>query len=248
MAHASPVELKRETVELNAVRLLVGAMAHDFNNLLTAISGHAALIEADAAPGSDVRQSATAILKAAEHAAGLAVKLQDISRRGKTRREPVDLHAVVAEVAVLLKPTIGAGIVVEQQLGAFNAATTGDPEQLHQMVLNLALNARDSMPEGGRLTFETRLADRLPAGAQNGSPAAGPWLVLAVRDTGHGIAEEIRARIFEPFFTTRAASGGTGLGLTVVAGVARRHKGHLEVESAPGQGSVFRVYLPVALH
>ena len=233
---------------MNAVRLVAGKMAHDFNNLLMAISGHAALLQADAAPGTEIHESATAILKAAEHASELAGKLLDISRRGKKRHEPVDLHALVAEVAVLLKPTTGANIIVEQRLEAPSAVTMGDPEQLHQMVLNLALNARDAMPNGGCLTFETRRVEHLPGDSGNGCPRPAQWLALSVRDTGPGIAEEIRGRIFEPFFTTREASGGTGLGLTVVAGVVGKLKGRLEVESAPGRGSIFRVFLPIASH
>ena len=228
-------ELEREVSELKAVSLLVGGLAHDFNNLLTAIAGHAALLEAEALPGSEVQESAGAILRAAEHASVLAQKLQGVARRGTSRREPVDLHRTIEEVAALVRPSRSGRIEIRKEFAAPAAITLADPEQMHQMLLNLALNAREAMPDGGVLTFSTSVQEG-PSGRR---------LVLAVRDTGCGMPPSDRQRIFEPFFTTRQRGGGTGLGLTVVSGIVKRHNGRIEVDSIEGAGSTFRIFLPL---
>jgi len=232
-------ELQRQEAELKALRLLVGGLAHDFNNLLTAISGHASLLEAAAAPGTDTHESATAILKAAEHAAAIAGKLQGLARRGGGHKVPVDLHEIIGEITRLLRPTTNGNIRIVERLEAPRAVTLGDPEQLYQVILNLALNARESMPQGGTLTFATWKEE--PAPGQNQAPR----LVVAVTDTGCGIPAADRERIFEPYYTARKPAAGSGLGLTVVAGIVSKHQGRVEVESEEGRGSVFRVYLPL---
>jgi signal transduction histidine kinase len=229
-------ELEREVSELKAVSLLVGGLAHDFNNLLTAIAGHAALLEAEAPPGSEVQESAGAILRAAEHASVLAQKLQGVARRGSSRREPVDLHRIIEEVAGLVRPSRNGRIEIRKEFTAPAAITLADPEQMHQMLLNLALNAREAMPDGGTLSFSTSVQEGPPTGRR---------LVLTVRDTGCGVPASDRQRIFEPFFTTRQRSGGTGLGLTVVSGIVKRHNGRIEVDSVEGAGTTFRIYLPL---
>ncbi|MCP5115330.1 MAG: hypothetical protein GY953_31260 [bacterium] len=226
--------LERELAELKGMRLLVGGLAHDFNNLLTAISGHASMVEAGSEEGSDSAESATAILKAAEHAAAIVAKLQGMSRRRQTKRVWVDLNEVVSEVTALLRPTTPDGIVIRQELRAKTAGTVADPDQMYQLVLNLALNGRDAMPEGGTLTFETAIDE------------GGSNVILEVRDTGKGVPEELRERIFEPFFTTRNDDGGTGLGLAVAAGIVKEHTGVIQVRTMPGEGSAFRVSLPLA--
>ncbi len=228
-------ELEREIAELKAVELLVGGLAHDFNNLLTAIAGHAALLEADAEPGSETAESTTAIRKATEHAAVIVGRLQDITHRGSIRREPVDLHETIGEVSALLKPMLNGNIRIEQDLVASGARTLGDPVQMHQLIVNLALNAADSMPDGGSLVFRTSLD-------QESDP---PQVVVAITDTGCGIPEENRERIFEPFFTTRESGKGTGLGLAVVSRIVKQHSGRIEVESGMGTGTTFRVYFPL---
>jgi len=238
-ATGGPGDLEREVAELRAVRLLVGGLAHDFNNLLTAISGHAALLEMEAGQDSEARESAAAILKASQHASALARKLQGIAEEGKRRREPVDLHQVVDEVSTLLKPTTNGDVEILHRFSSQEARIMADPVQIHQLVLNLALNARDSMPDGGQLTFETR---------RHTESVAEEHLVLSVRDTGCGIAHENLSRIFEPFFTDRSSGSGTGLGLSVVAGVVKKHRGRIQVESEPGCGSAFHVFLPLAAH
>jgi signal transduction histidine kinase len=227
------VLLERQVAELQAMRLLVGGLAHDFNNLITAIQGHASLITTESA-AAEVRESADVILQASEHATAIAKQLQSLVRKGPTKRERVDLHQTISEVATLIKPGTGGKIQIAQELNSASPITLADPEQMHQMLLNLALNARESMPEGGTLTFGT--VDE-PGTASN-------RLVVSVRDTGCGIPKADHERIFEPFFTT--GSTGTGLGLAVVAGIVRKHHGEIAVESSEGRGSCFQIRLPQA--
>jgi len=238
-------EAERAITDLHAFQLLIGGLAHDFNNLLTAIAGHAALIEADAVPDSEIHESSAAILRAIERASTISEKLQGIARGANRRQEPVDLHNIITEVSALLKPSMNGNIEVVQSFGTPSAWVTGDPSEIYHLVLNLALNARESMPRGGRLTFETRLSDLGPDDPADGwTPKQGVHALLSVRDTGCGIPSENHPRIFEPFFTDRKSGDGTGLGLTVVAGIVRKHQGRIRVESEEGRGSAFHVYLP----
>ncbi len=225
----------REAAEFAALRLLVGSLAHDFNNLLTTIAGHASLIEAEADPGSEVQESARAVVQAAERASRLVRELRHLVRPTPSQPRRVDLHEVISEVVDLIRPLAHNKVSIHLDFRAPAAVVQADPEQMHQMLLNLLLNARDAMPEGGVLTVETSLA---------GEPA--DRLTIAVRDTGCGIASEDLSRIFEPFFTTRKAQGGTGLGLAIVARIVKKHSGTITVESGPGRGSTFRVTLPAA--
>jgi signal transduction histidine kinase len=157
----------------------------------------------------------------------------------------VDLHRIITEVAGLLKPSMNGNIEVVQNFGAPSAWVTGDSSEIYHLVLNLALNARESMPKGGRLTFETRLSELGPDDSADGwTPKPGVHTLLSVRDTGCGIPAENHPRIFEPFFTDRKSDDGTGLGLTVVAGIVRKHQGCIRVESEEGRGSAFHIYLP----
>ena len=165
-------ELERQLAEWETVRLLVGGLAHDFNNLLTAIAGHASLLRGEARPGEEAHESATAILKATERAAAIAERLLGIARGGEMRKVAVNLHETIAEVSALLGPAAGGGIRIQQNLRAPAAMTLGDPDQIHQLILNLALNARDAMPEGGLLRFATEVSEP--------GPADGPYLVVSV--------------------------------------------------------------------
>jgi two-component system, cell cycle sensor histidine kinase and response regulator CckA len=225
--------LERQVAELQAMRLLVGGLAHDFNNLITAIQGHASLITAEG-PSGEVQDSAEVILQASVHATAIAKQLQNLVRNAPAKRKRVDIHRTISEVVTLIKPGTGDQIQITQELTSASPITVADPEQMHQMLLNLALNARESMPEGGTLTFRT----------VDEPGAAGNRLVVSVRDTGCGIPAADRQRIFEPFFTTGAA--GTGLGLAVVAGIVRKHQGNIKVESSEGRGSCFQIRLPLA--
>jgi len=211
---------------------LIGGLTHDFNNLLTAIGGHAALIEAEAEPGSETAESAAAILKATVHASAIAERLGNLARPKESKKVMVDLNTTVADVAALLRMTTSPAIEMRHELLAPAAVTLANPAQMHQLVLNLVLNAREAMPDGGLLTMET---------GQESSHA-----VLTVRDTGQGIAPEIRDHIFEPYVSTRRNREGSGMGLAVVAGIVERHGGTIHVESEPGSGTAIHIRLPRA--
>jgi len=215
------------------LRLLVGALAHDLNNVLAGILGHAATL---AAESGDPAPGAAAIQQAVERASSLTAQLLDLAGPEQRRSIPVDLDSIAREVAALVRDTTPASIRIELQLETGRGRVLGDPDQLHRMILNLALNARQAMPEGGALTLATRL----------GEGPRGPFVELAVCDTGHGIPESIRDRIFEPFFTTRGEENGSGLGLAIVHGIVRNHDGLIQVKSDPASGTTFLVRLPAA--
>jgi signal transduction histidine kinase/ActR/RegA family two-component response regulator len=237
-------EAQRQSQKLESIGLLAGGVAHDFNNLLVGILGYADLLGADAPPGSTTHEAATTISQAARRGAELTRQLLALARLGQHREERVDLHAVVTEAAKLLGRTLDKSIRLETRLHARARAVLGDPGQLQQVILNLAVNARDAMTAGGTLTLETATAE---IGEGNGIPglAPGEYVALHVTDTGVGIPREHLGRLFEPFFTTKPAGKGSGLGLATAFGIAKGHGGTIHVESEPGAGSRFVVYLPV---
>jgi signal transduction histidine kinase/CheY-like chemotaxis protein len=234
----------RQAQKLEAIGLLAGGVAHDFNNLLVGIIGYSDLLAESAEPGSLAEEASQVIGQAARRAAELTRQLLAFARKGKQRDEPVDLHALVEEVSRLLSRTLGKDIQVARRPGATNPCVVGDPGQLQQVVLNLVVNARDAMPQGGTLTLETsnRVLDEVRAAALGLPP--GEYTVLAVGDTGIGIAAAIRERIFEPFFTTKEGERGTGMGLAMVYGIVKNHGGAIRIDSVEGQGSRFEVWLP----
>jgi signal transduction histidine kinase len=219
-----------ETREAN-FRLFTRSLAHDFNNLISGILGHAELIRT-LASDAEIRDSASVILQAAERARQLVAQLLDSSQVDATEMVRVDLHETIREVASLLRGVLPPSITIRLALNAERVETVGDPGQLHHMLLNLALNAREAMPGGGEISFETADVSTTPPGVR-----------LTVRDTGCGIPPEIRARLFEPSFTTRP--GGSGMGLAIVDRVVQQHGGSIEVQSEVGAGSAFIVTLPL---
>jgi len=231
----------REAHKMEAVGQLAGGIAHDFNNLMTAILCHATLLKANAKT-PDNRDTADVIEKAARRAADLTSQLLGFARRGKHQDVPVDLRATVQSVIRLTSGTLDPRIHIDTNMPPEPVCTRGDPAQMEQIVLNLAVNARDAMPDGGRLTFSLEIADLAP-----GHPHAKPgkYVLLRVADTGCGIPEDLRQHIFEPFFTTKPQGKGTGMGLAMVYGIARNHGGWVEVQSEVGRGSAFSVYLPL---
>jgi signal transduction histidine kinase/CheY-like chemotaxis protein len=239
-------EALRQSQKLEAVGRLAGGVAHDFNNLLAGILGYAELILQEAPPGSLAEEGARTIEGAARRAAELTRQLLAFARMGKQLEVPVDLHQVIGEVARLLERTLDKRIAVVLELAARRPFVRGDPTQLQQVILNLAVNARDAMPEGGTLTIATAVAELGEAEAREltGGPG-GPALRLTVQDTGVGIPAPVRDRIFEPFFTTKPEGRGTGLGLATVYGVVRNHGGGVRVESEEGRGARFLVFLPL---
>ncbi len=236
-------EQLRHAQKMEAVGRLAGGIAHDFNNLLTAIIGYAEIVMVGFDPKDPRRADAEEIKRAAERAAELTRQMLAFSRRQVMQPKVVDLNVVLQKVEPMLRRVIGEDIVMTITPKATAPSVRVDPGQLEQVVMNLVVNARDAMPKGGRLTVETSDAifDRegLPPSAM-----PGPYVMLSVSDTGIGMSPEVRARIFEPYFTTKEIGKGTGLGLSTAYGIVQQSDGFIQVNSEPGQGTTFRVFLP----
>ncbi len=237
----------RHSQKMEAVGRLAGGIAHDFNNLLTAIIGYAGLIAARPSHETVVRQHADLIHKAGEQAAGLTRQLLAFSRKQLLQPKVIDLNQLLPDMEKLLRRVIGERFELVTLPEAKIGTVMADPSQVEQVILNLAVNARDAMKTGGRLTIRTHNIhlDQRTAPQISVSLAAGDYVELSVADTGVGMDEEIKSRIFEPFFTTKGPGKGTGLGLATVYGIVRQTGGGISVESKPGEGSTFRIYLPL---
>jgi PAS domain S-box-containing protein len=234
-----------QSQKMEAIGRLAGGLAHDFNNLLTVINGHAQLL-CDAHPQHDpLHDSVAAIAEAGERAAWLTGQLLVFSRQSVVQPQVLDLNEVVRQTERLLRRLIGEDIELVTELEEPLRPVRLDPGQLSQVLINLAVNAREAMPRGGRLSIRTRRVVR-ESQPSAGHAAAGmlDGVELAIADTGQGMPPEVQSRIFEPFFTTKESSGGTGLGLAVVYGIVQQAGGQIEVESQVGQGTCFRIYLP----
>ncbi len=241
-------EQLRQSYKLEAVGRLAGGIAHDFNNLLTIILGNLELIRSGAA-AEDESELLISAERAARQAAGLTKQMLGFARRQPLRTATVNLNTLAVEAMGLLRRTIDPRIRIDLIAAEDLAPVAADPVQVQQVLMNLCLNARDAMPDGGTLTVETanatdaRPPDAAAAVALDPSLPFG-FVRISVSDTGEGMAEDVRAKIFEPFFTTKEVGRGTGLGLSVVYGAARAHGGWVECFSSPGMGSRFDVYLP----
>ena len=233
-----------QSQRLESVGRLAGGIAHDFNNMLTVIQGYCNMALEDA-PGGEVGEGLQEINRAADRAARLTQQLLAFSRRQMLKPEVLDLNLVVADLDRMLRRTLGEDIDLVTRLAADLGHVEADPGQVEQIVVNLALNARDAMPTGGMLTIETANAE-LDADYARGHAdiTPGPHVMLAVSDTGVGIAPEVLAQIFEPFFSTKELGKGTGLGLATVYGVVKQSGGNIWAYSEPGLGSTFKIYLP----
>jgi len=231
--------------KMEAVGLLAGGIAHDFNNLLAAIRGFSELHLDTHAPNDPAREDVVEICRTADRAAELVRQLLAFGRRQPVQAEPLDLGDVVASSVSLVERLVGDGIRVVVRAATDTPTVVADRVQMEQVLLNLAANARDAMPLGGLLCIETAPAD-LDRGFVAAHPGAAPGLhaLLAVSDTGSGMDEEARGRAFEPFFTTKEKGRGTGLGLASVHGIVKEAGGTIDVESLPGAGATFRIYLP----
>jgi PAS domain S-box-containing protein len=228
---------------LEAVGLLASGMAHDFNNLLNVIMGYAELL-ARSLPQADTRRARIDhILEATFRAGALTRRLLAFSRKPVQQPKVVDLNSLVGETERMLHRLIGEDVELVLRLGDELGSVKVDPGQLEHVLLNLAVNARHAMPRGGVLTLATENADPDQA-AEGPPPAPGGYVRLTVQDNGVGMDAETRALIFEPFFTTKPMGEGTGLGLATVSGIVRQSDGQIEVESEPGKGTAFRIYLP----
>ena len=239
-------EQLRESQKMDALGRLAGGVAHDFNNLLMVMMGCAELIARDTHAGAEVSANAELIRSTAERAAGLTRQLLALSRRQVVDPKVIDLAAVVTEMSVMLRRLIGPRIelVVENAPGLGRVRV--DPSQIQQVVMNLCVNARDALPDGGRIAIITRNAHLDEALVRTfGGLAPGPFVHLLITDNGIGMDIETKQRLFEPFFTTKPVGEGTGLGLSTVYGIVKQSGGHVSVASTKGKGSEFSVYLPI---
>jgi len=251
----SAVERERRRLEeqllqsqkMEAVGQLAAGLAHDFNNVLTAVLGSSELLLLDTPAGATTREEIEIIRDAATRAQDLIRQLLAFSARQVLKPVVLDLSALVDNVHKMLRRLIGEDIALTSTFAPGLGRVRADPGQMEQVLVNLAVNARDAMPAGGRLTLATANTDiePPPPGAGAGGPVPpGRYVMLQVTDTGSGMDAMTQARIFEPFFTTKARGRGTGLGLATVYGIVRQSGGHVAVESAPGAGTTFRIYLP----
>jgi signal transduction histidine kinase/ligand-binding sensor domain-containing protein/CheY-like chemotaxis protein len=236
----------RQSQKMEAVGQLAGGVAHDFNNLLTVILGQSELLSEDGG-GIEEREAAIRDIKAAaQRATNLTRQLLVFSRHQAVNPVPVDLNAIVGGISKLLRHVIGEHLALSTPLCAGSLGVLADPGMLEQVLLNMAVNARDAMPRGGQLTIATDAVTLTPEQALRIGPHARPgqFACVSVRDTGTGVAPEILAQIFEPFFTTKEAGKGTGLGLAISLGIVQQHGGWIDVQTCQGLGTTFHVYLP----
>lgn len=231
----------RQAQKMEALGLLTSGVAHDFNNLLTIITGYSQLMLGKVGEDDPNRHSLEQIVKAAERAGELTRRLLLFSRRRVPQAKVLDLNQVVTGLKTMIQRLLGEEIELQLNLAGGLGSVRADSSRLEQVLLNLAANSRDAMPHGGTLTIETANMSVEQAG---GVVKPGAYAVLSVKDTGAGMDAATRAQAFEPFFTTKGAGSGTGLGLYTVAGIVKQSGGAVELSSAPGAGTSFRVYLP----
>jgi two-component system, cell cycle sensor histidine kinase and response regulator CckA len=234
-----------QSQKMEAIGRLAGGVAHDFNNLLTVISVYTELLLSRRNRHDQLERYATEIKKAVDNATALTSQLLTLSRKQMLQPRVLELNAMIANMAEVVQRLLGQAIELIFLPRATMGSVNVDPAQLEQVILNLVMNARDAMPQGGTLTIETADVewDELQA-RRYGRAQPGPYVMLAVSDTGCGMDAVTRSRLFEPFFTTKSGGRGTGLGLSIVYGIISQSGGHIDVDSAPGRGAVFRVYLP----
>lgn len=234
----------RQAQKMEAVGQLAGGVAHDFNNILTVVLGYAQALLNGNPPGDPQHEALSEIVKAADRAASLTRQLLAFGRRQILRPRVLDLNSVVADMDRLLRRVIGENIelvtVMQPHLGRVRA----DPGQIEQVLMNLAVNARDAMPKGGKLSLETAHAELGQDAPSLLDCPPGRYVLLSVSDTGHGMDQPTRERAFEPFFTTKEVGKGTGMGLATVYGIVKQSGGAIGLESQLGAGATFRIYLP----
>ena len=237
----------RKAQRMESIATLAGGIAHDFNNLLTIISGYAEIGLVDKTQSDPGYDELSIVLAAAERGADLVKQILTFSRDVETNPKPVDLNRQVLEAQRLLYNTIPKMIHIHMRLADDLKVVTADPTQIEQILLNLGVNARDAMPEGGKLIFQTAncvLDESFCSRYPEMSP--GEYVALTISDTGVGMERDVLDRIFEPFFSTKKTGEGTGLGLAMVFGIIKKHGGHITCRSEPGIGTTFKMYFPVA--
>jgi CheY-like chemotaxis protein len=229
---------------MEAIGQLAGGVAHDFNNILTVVHGHASMLMASNLDETAAR-SAQQISQAAERAAGLTRQLLTFSRRQLIQPKRLDMNKIIGNMSEMLGRLLGEDVALHLNYSQLPAMVEADAGMMEQVLLNLAVNARDAMPRGGQLTVHVAIVDVDEAHMHRHPEArAGRFVSISKSDTGSGIPPEYLPRIFEPFFTTKEVGKGTGLGLATVYGIVKQHQGWIEVESAVGKGSTFRIYIP----
>jgi PAS domain S-box-containing protein len=239
-------ELLRQSQKMEAIGRLAGGIAHDFNNLLTAIIGYAEMLKLNTSLDTMVRHSVEEIRKSADRAAVLTQQLLAFGRKQIMQPSVLDVNSLISDTRIMLNRLIGEHITLETKLNAQPSSIKADPGQIEQVIVNLVVNARDSMPGGGTITLETSNArEVVRALDETVDVERGEFVVVSIGDTGHGIDGETKQHIFEPFFTTKEKGKGTGLGLSTVYGIVTQSGGHISVESQVDWGTVFKVYLPI---
>jgi len=235
----------RQAQKMEAIGRLAGGVAHDFNNVLTAIFGYTDLLLEQFTADDARRDDVVEIRRSAERAASLTRQLLAFSRKQMMQPRVVNLNSVIDSLSKLLERLIGADVVIDMAAGADLWNVRADPGQIEQILMNLVANARDAMPEGGRLTITTANVS-VEQEDQKNRPGlrVGAYVTIAVSDTGSGVPEDIRAHMFEPFFTTKEQGKGTGLGLATVYGIVKQNGGGVYVDSEEGKGTRFVIYLP----
>jgi len=237
-------EQLRQSQKMDAVGRLAGGVAHDFNNLLMVINGYTEVLLEQLEPGSAMHRKVQSIQQAADRAATLTRQLLAFSRKQLLELKVVDVNTVVGDMERLLRPLIGENIELVTRLSTETGHTRADAGQLEQVIMNLVVNAKDAMPEGGKLTLQSSDVTVRSDFSEHRFIQPGRYAVISVADTGHGMDKETQSRIFEPFFTTKEKGKGTGLGLSTVYGIVKQSNGYVFPESEPGTGTTFYVYLP----
>jgi PAS domain S-box-containing protein len=243
-AHDTERKLQ-QAQKLEAIGKLTGGVAHDFNNMLTVITGTTESLVAGLQDQPSLRATATLIDQAAQRCTELIEHLLAFARRQPLHPRNVDVNAAISDVAKLLRPTLGEQIEIETDLDPDVATAHLDASQLANSILNMAINARDAMPKGGRLTLQTRMVTHAESGLDSPATAGPPrYVMIAVTDTGTGMPAHVREKVFEPFFTTKEVGKGSGLGLSMVYGFVTQSGGHIRIDSEEGAGTTIRLYLP----
>jgi two-component system cell cycle sensor histidine kinase/response regulator CckA len=237
-------EQLRQAQKMDAVGRLAGGVAHDFNNLLMVINGYTEVLLEQLEKGSAMHHKVQSIQQAADRAATLTRQLLAFSRKQLLELKVVDVNTVIGDMERLLRPLIGENIELVTRLSTETGRTRADAGQLEQVIMNLVVNAKDAMPDGGKLTVQSSDVTVRPDFSEHRFIQPGRYAVISVADTGHGMDKETQSRIFEPFFTTKEKGKGTGLGLSTVYGIVKQSNGYVFAESEPGTGTTFYVYLP----
>ncbi|MGE3536932.1 MAG: ATP-binding protein [Candidatus Tectimicrobiota bacterium] len=237
---------QRQSQKMEALGVLAGGIAHDFNNILTAILGYADLAVHDVPPTSQTHRYLQAVIAAGQRAQGLVQQLLTFSRASEPERLPIQLHVIVKEALKLLRASLPATIEVREEIAREAGTVLADPTQMHQVLINLGVNAEHAMRDTGGILDVCLEAIELetPLLVHHTELLPGPYVRLTVRDTGHGMSPTVAGRVFEPFYTTKEVGQGTGMGLAVVHGIVTSHGGAITMQSHPGEGTIFTIYLP----